>query len=342
MKPLIRRRHTDHQDLLLYQNTITKSKKTIFRDKCKAWIMVFCICIMVPYIISVFWGDRDKEEQGSILSEEADSRIRVEIILPGGRIRLSMEEYLVGQLANVALPEYEMEMLKAQAILLRSTLIKKYRDAMLQTERSLKYYTVSSDEYLTIEQRQALWGEQFTAYDSRCKEAVNATQGIYLTYQEVPIEGIYCRVSAGMTRSATDLPGLALPYLQTADCPKDYLCEEYITEITITNSKAQALLGGRLGMCKTDKAGYCVEALIHPDEGEVIRESGEWLRIQLGLPSANFTLLHEDNTMRFVCKGQGHGFGLSQFAANELAKDGGTYEDILRYFLSEIEFDKYE
>ena len=36
--------------------------------------------------------------------------------------------------------------------------------------------------------------------------------------------------------------------------------------------------------------------------------------------------------------GYGHGVGMSQTAANEMAKEGYSYEEILEYFFREIEF----
>ena len=37
-------------------------------------------------------------------------------------------------------------------------------------------------------------------------------------------------------------------------------------------------------------------------------------------------------------KGLGHGLGLSLYGANQLAKDGFSYKDILKYFYDGIEF----
>ena len=41
-------------------------------------------------------------------------------------------------------------------------------------------------------------------------------------------------------------------------------------------------------------------------------------------------------------KGVGHGSGMSLFAANELAKDGKDYTEILNYFFTNIAIDKFE
>ena len=41
-----------------------------------------------------------------------------------------------------------------------------------------------------------------------------------------------------------------------------------------------------------------------------------------------------------VTKGLGHGLGLSQYGANELAKEGKTYQEILQYYYKDVSIEK--
>ena len=59
---------------------------------------------------------------------------------------------------------------------------------------------------------------------------------------------------------------------------------------------------------------------------------GEQFRHALELPSACFTITEMDDHVRIVARGMGHGFGLSQNTAEELAKEGYGYREILAYF----------
>ena len=77
-------------------------------------------------------------------------------------------------------------------------------------------------------------------------------------------------------------------------------------------------------------------------EGDVITAIGgqsldtiEEFRQLLELPSSNFTMQAADGKIRFLCKGQGHGLGLSQYGGNVLAKEGKSYKEILRYYFPE-------
>ena len=58
------------------------------------------------------------------------------------------------------------------------------------------------------------------------------------------------------------------------------------------------------------------------------------LRKALGLRSTDFTFEKTKDGITFFTKGYGHGVGLSQFGANELAKDGKTYHEILTHYYS--------
>ena len=52
--------------------------------------------------------------------------------------------------------------------------------------------------------------------------------------------------------------------------------------------------------------------------------------------------LIEDDYLIFDVVGSGNGVGLSQNGANELAKQGKSYDEILNYYYNEIEIKKYK
>ena len=65
--------------------------------------------------------------------------------------------------------------------------------------------------------------------------------------------------------------------------------------------------------------------------------SGEDFRTCLDLPSACFSIAELDGKIRIVTKGIGHGLGLSIHSANEMAKEGMGYREILSYFYPQTE-----
>ena len=57
----------------------------------------------------------------------------------------------------------------------------------------------------------------------------------------------------------------------------------------------------------------------------------------LGLKSANFELQKENGTITFKVKGYGHGVGMSQCGADQMAAEGYTWREILEYFFNDIQ-----
>ena len=45
-----------------------------------------------------------------------------------------------------------------------------------------------------------------------------------------------------------------------------------------------------------------------------------------------------ENKLRMISLGKGHGMGLSQYGANEMAKNGNSYKEILKHYYSGIKF----
>ena len=64
--------------------------------------------------------------------------------------------------------------------------------------------------------------------------------------------------------------------------------------------------------------------------------NGEAVRQALHLNSACFYFSELDGKIRILTKGIGHGLGLSQYGANELAKQGKNYQDILKYYYQDV------
>ena len=90
--------------------------------------------------------------------------------------------------------------------------------------------------------------------------------------------------------------------------------------------------GTNMEVLTTDSAGYVME--VRCGEETV---SGEEFRDTYHLTSACFTLQESDGQTRVTCTGIGHGLGMSQYTAQQLALEGKTYIEILQYFFPDLE-----
>ena len=73
---------------------------------------------------------------------------------------------------------------------------------------------------------------------------------------------------------------------------------------------------------------------------ENVKISAEKLRTIFGLKSTNFALEIKDNMLIFNVIGYGHGIGMSQVGANYLAKNGKNYEQIIKYYYTDVKITK--
>ena len=78
---------------------------------------------------------------------------------------------------------------------------------------------------------------------------------------------------------------------------------------------------------KTDSVGYVLKIRV----GDKVM-SGEEFRNKYQLASSCFTLQPYNGKLRVTTRGAGHGIGMSQYTANEMAKKKQGYRKILKYF----------
>lgn len=104
------------------------------------------------------------------------------------------------------------------------------------------------------------------------------------------------------------------------------------TNIEETKNGAAALIKegilDSIEIVAKDSSGYVTDI-----RAGGVRMSGEKFRQALGLPSASFTVSRQEDTVRIVCRGEGHGLGLSQNGAAAMEEQGAGFREILnRYF----------
>ena len=84
-----------------------------------------------------------------------------------------------------------------------------------------------------------------------------------------------------------------------------------------------------VGKTTSDDAGLSERILIGGEDISTAK-----LRRLFSLRSASMTVELEDDTVRFYVTGYGHGVGMSQYGANELAKEGSGWQEILTHYYS--------
>ena len=238
-----------------------------------------------------------------------------------------LEKELVLALAKVVDPTESEEAIKAYAVMLRT----------YKLRRQLGIVSKGSLATMIEEEMQSQWGKNYSSYYSKLEKAVKDTAGEVIYYENELIEPIYHKESAGWTRSAKTIYKQDIPYLQPVESKIDTVEESFsFTEDEFIQLLQQAyahlslqpeVLSQQIQIVAKDQAGY-IESL---QIGNLLID-GESLRKILGLPSACFTVTQTEESILFNVKGIGHGIGLSQHGANEMARGGATYKEILSYY----------
>lgn len=238
-----------------------------------------------------------------------------------------LEQELISALAKVVSPTESEEAIKAYAVILRT-----YR-----LRRQLGIVSKGSLTCMTEEEMREVWGENYDSYYAKLKKAIEDTADEVIYYQDELIEPIYHKESAGWTRNAKAIYKQDIPYLQPVECVADTVEESFdftVDEFVSLLQQAYAHLSlqpealtQQIQIVAKDQAGY-IESL---QIGNLLIE-GETLRKILGLPSACFTVTQTSSSISFNVRGIGHGIGLSQHGANDMATNGATYKEILAYY----------
>ena len=309
------------------------------RDKMGIILPALLFFILFPYIISSF---SEIKKQTFDLENTPGQIYVIEKRIWGGE-NIPLEEYLVGMMAATIPAEYEMETLKAQAVVLRSFCVNHLKK---EEGRKVIYEEKLEEYYFTKQEYKKVWGEKTDIYLQKIQNAVNDTKGLILVYNGDVIKPPFCRMSNGKTRDITEyvVQKEEYGYMKTVICSNDSLAEDFIQYQEISQKEFEKILGKLM----KGKVENLKKIILYRDNNEYVKEvqlgeekvDGDKFREAFGLQSSSYSLDKIDEKIEIQTKGMGHGFGFVQYEANELAKKEKDYMYLLHYFFDNISFEK--
>lgn len=230
----------------------------------------------------------------------------------------NMEFFLPAVVAAEISSDYELETVKSQAVIARTNFYRKKEDQ----ECFMRYIKEVSSKCRSVYSFPDIFPNVY-------EKAVSETEGKILALQGELKLVPYHEISAGKTRDGQEIfRNNKYTYLTSVDSSADKDAQDYYSIRYIKKSR----LPRSLIIEERDSCGYVIELSA---DGNIME--GEAFRKGMGLSSSNFIIQETGDKIRFLCKGKGHGFGFSQFGGNELAKNGSTYEDLLKVYFPEME-----
>lgn len=275
---------------------------------------------------------------------------------------LPLETYLCKVVPSEMPASYELEALKAQAVCARSYA---YRQMQDYGYPEYEAHVNDSTDYQVYGNSKA---------QEATNQAVMETQGQVVRYQGQIVTTYYystsCGKTAGLEAWGTE-SGEGNQYLQSVevkDGDGDYEAglPWYRWEARIPAADLSKLVSQNTGtnignlksieVTKSGAGGVALQICAVGDGGTVTVDTENKIRRALGggsyeivkqdgtavgssalLPSAFFTIRKEGDTFVISGGGFGHGIGMSQNGANEMAKKGKNYIDILTLFYQDVE-----
>lgn len=253
----------------------------------------------------------------------------------GTMLTIELEEYLIGVVGSEMPASFHIEALKAQAIIARTYALKTMENHVQLTDDS------RTQNYKDKSELQKMWGSGFSTYYAKVKKAVEETKGIYLTYQGTIVDAVYHSTSNGRTEDAKYVWGKSEPYLIPVESPYDVINKTFEESTFISYEK----ISNKLGMVVTKDTVFEIIGKTSGNRVDSISVDGTFFtgakfRSLLQLKSTDFLIKQEDDGITFTTKGWGHGVGLSQYGAYGMAKNGSSYEQILKYYYSGVQLSK--
>ncbi|MHB1653162.1 MAG: stage II sporulation protein D [Desulfitobacteriaceae bacterium] len=298
----------------------------------KVWIglilLSLCIVVILPW--SILRWQREK-------APPDDFRIRV--LMPNAKVeKLPMEEYLVGVLAAEMPAEFETEALAAQAVAARTYAAKRLSHITLPDPGYDVDTTVKTQAWLTDEQMRQKWGWfGYWRYRAGLQKAVLATRGLVLVADGEYIEAVYHSSSGRKpTERSEDVWNSPRPYLQNVPSQ-----EEYPLRFTQHYTFTRQQLSQKLGLPAIPRAfrtgDFQVITRTAAGRAKTINLLGRTysaiqLRTQLGLASTDIEWSILPDELKLTTYGNGHAVGMSQYGANDMAKKGKSFKEILAYY----------
>lgn len=318
-----------------------------------AALFILPLAVIVPFRSELFGRETpvDETEGEPFVSGDLDARTALKVLNGDQVEEMDLGTYLVGVVRAEMPASFEPEALKAQAVAARTYTLYKIQTGGNHGETAdICTDSACCQAYIGEERARSNWGENADEYEKKIEDAVTGTDGQTILYGGVPILAVFHSSSAGLTRAAGEVWLNDLPYLQAVDSPeaKDAIPNYYSrSELTAEAFKTKFLaahpeadlsgpMSGWLGNAVTDTAGSVTTLSV----GGVTVKGSE-LRSILDLRSACFEWEVQDGKLVFFVTGYGHGVGLSQYGANQMAAEGADYQEILTHYYTGVTVEPY-
>lgn len=263
-------------------------------------------------------------------------------------VEMDTMQYLKEVVAAEMPADFYDEALKAQAVAARTYLVNRrnaYKDTGapdLHKGADICTDSTHCKAWISEEDRKSSWGENAEKNWQKISNAVEATDGVIITYDGQPISAVFHSTSSGHTENAQDVWGGNVPYLVSVDSSGDLESPKYNSQTSFTIDEYKKICeknieginweNGLFSDISRSSAGGIISIKVG---GAPVK--GTEFRTIFSLRSTNIDIKEENGSIIMTVKGYGHGVGMSQYGANYLAGQGKNYIEILKTYYTGVE-----
>jgi stage II sporulation protein D len=306
-------------------------------------LLLALIIVLFALPLLILKGCHPEKKEAKIIENFDSMEISVFNVKENKLQKMDLEEYVLGVLAAEMPSKFDMEALKAQALAARTyTLMKTKSFGGKGCDKH-----PGADICTDFAHCQAFADPESIDFNyDKYKEAILATKGEVIVYDNALIQAVFHSTSGGKTENSEEIWTSKVPYLRSVsseyedDSPKlitdrDIKVSDFIAAMKKIDSKVQLSsksIQNQVKVLDRSEGGRITRISVG---GKVL--SGSAVRSALGLNSSNFNISYQGDTMKFTVTGNGHGVGLSQYGADGMAQKGSKYDEIVKHYYQGVE-----
>ncbi len=309
--------------------------------------MILCPLVSVENVTSIIYAEQTEEQTTLPQPEKEVTAVKVMNADSKNITEMSLEDYLVGVIAEEMNASYNEEAIKAQAVAAHTMLLysKEHKNQGLNGA-DITDSPATHQGFLTPAEQQKKWGKSYEKNYNKIKSCVAEVLDYVIFYDSQPINAVFHSTSNGKTENASDVWGGNYAYLISVDSSGDLKSPEYDSTAEFTESEFKKALeneGVKLQKSSDEWVGEITNTDTGMVESIVLGDKtfkGTEVRKIFSLKSSTFSIEHKDDKFIFKVKGYGHGVGLSQYGSNYLANEGYSYKEILAHYYPNTTIEK--
>lgn len=323
-------------------------------------IIIVILVFFVPGILCTFMLGRKGEIRNNLedsveiyfeseyISVESstdlsDASIYISVLDMNGVVhQMDIDTYLTAVVLCEMPAEFELEALKAQAIVARTYALKKVISGGKHAEAAVCMNSSCCQGYFHPDDYLEHGGQDDLL--EKVRFAVEETKDLVIVFEGELIDATYFSCSGGRTEDAVAVWGSDIPYLQSIESPG----EESATHYTDTVCFSINDISKRLNIETEKLAGQWISNITYTDGGgvdtlDICGETytGTQLRQLLNLRSTAFVITSIGQSVTITTKGYGHRVGMSQYGAEAMALKGSNYQEILTHYYQGVTLTSY-